>query len=246
MFGVSWLLKRASTRAFTNWMNESLALQGAAMEGVVQELFSELVVTGQRTKSPRVIAMMGLTGSGKTAVARRVAKKGGGVIVSSDTILLCLRARGMSMDGETRIGVHARLARFLLEEGFTVILDGDYVTPESLDFVEWISGYSVGRPIYIRTVCDLVIQEMRIMAPAYLEGSIYAHRLVWNTLPSRAPPALACHLEMMRRIGFHYDFTRCAGGQQTLRSFDHIGGLTTIDTGVDAWRDTLDQAMASW
>ena len=215
----------------------------------VSELFEQLRPSARYTSTPKVVAMIGLVGSGKSWVARRIAENMGAAIVETEAIRVYMLTRGMVEvdDSGTLFRIRARLAYKLLTLGYSVVLDADHVGTDDQSFVTLLALCSRVPCFYVRTVCNLIVHVVRIQRFTNMSESLYRyfasrHEEIRNFM---LPSAMRQH-EMMRRIGFHYRFSARPDGRWVLRSFDHIPGLVTLQTDGTDWEEVLDRAMKEW
>lgn len=110
---------------------------------------------------PFVIAMIGPVGSGKSHVARMLARTLGAVHLRTDDVRVRLRRRGQSM--HHAVPAMRRRAEALLRRGVPVILDSDFVNPEKRRELEGLLAPLGARPYFIEigTPEPLILARLR-------------------------------------------------------------------------------------
>lgn len=134
----------------------------SAERRVEVSLFRKNHVFSRKTKRPFIIAMIGLVGSGKSAVARSLAERIGAAIIEGDVIRTLLRSEGARLEGTYKI--EQNFGFEIIRQGGVAILDSDYIdAPKRATLLHRakVQGIEV---VFIRTVCDLDIMFGRIMS----------------------------------------------------------------------------------
>lgn len=146
----------------------------AAEHRVLTTLKKETFVLPPKGKQ-RVLAMVGLTGDGKTYIAERLAREHDATLISSDTVRVALKNEGCSYEN-----VNTIVRRFMLcvlSQNGSVVLDSDHVTPNKRG--------SLNRSLrefgiiaeYVRVIADSQ-DALRWIREGRYEGTIYDPKTV--------------------------------------------------------------------
>ncbi len=165
--------------------------------------------------TPTVIAMIGLVGSGKSTVAKALAKELGAIVIEADAIRVKLRKHGARFD-------HARLiaellAMELVEQQQNVILDSDFIDDDKRASLRARFANNAARLQFVRVVCEFDIAMGRIVAidPESRANEFFrGARSLWNA-PNRG--SVVRLREMMRRLPNHYAWYSAGGGRWSPR-----------------------------
>ncbi|MEG3437202.1 AAA family ATPase [Pannus brasiliensis CCIBt3594] len=152
-----YLSRQSYVRAKVN----SFLLDGDTFSETIRETarqYYHLAWEYTRPRSGRLIVLSGLSGSGKSTVAREIAKKLDGIRIRSDAVRKHLA--GIDLDDRGSIELYtpemsartfdrlAELARILLPLGYTVILDAKYDRAIWREPLRALAG-SIGVPFHI-------------------------------------------------------------------------------------------------
>lgn len=95
-------------------------------EKIVEENYKKtLKIVARLTKKPVIFAMIGLVGSGKSSVARKIASQIGANIIEGDAIRSELRKVGEKYEN-TRI-IAENIAINIIMNGGNIVLDSDFI-----------------------------------------------------------------------------------------------------------------------
>ena len=117
----------------------------------------------RKTCGPLIVAMLGIVGSGKSAVAQLLAQHiGGALVIEGDEIRTLLRTQGSPLEGTHKIELNVGLE--MTRSKGVVILDSDYIdAPKRAMLLNYAKAEKV-KVIFVRTVCDLDVMFGRIMS----------------------------------------------------------------------------------
>lgn len=208
---------------------------------VRDQLTRSLVLPKSRlTREPVTIAMVGLTGSGKSAVARILASDIGAAVISSDAIRVALRETGLGYDAISEIAEH--MAGTCLITNVNVVFDADFVSAEKRALLSASEIIGKTRIIYVRTICDIdtmIGRGMRAEAEPLFAG---AHS-TWDG-PPREQSAVVKLREFWRQTPRHYEWDKqVTGGFWHLRRFGFVD--YTVDTTEEGvWKKEVRRIVA--
>lgn len=178
----------------------------------------------RETKNPVIIAMIGLTGSGKGTVARELAKYFPANIISNDDIRIRLRNAGLSYD-HVRV-IAEQTARSILERGGNVIMDSDFIDAEKRATLLAIAEKYAAKVLFIRTYANRDVVLKRLLTKEYPKEGFFGGAKTDNGEYEGAVVALR---ELWRRTPRHYDWKEDGGGTWTLKKLP-IELFADIDT----------------
>lgn len=188
------------------------------LETLAMEAFArKLVLREHKTRLPIAIAMMGLTGSGKSTVAPEIAERIGAVLIDYDNISLELRSRGASYEGADEIAL--AVASALLSGDHSVVLDSDFASPHRRGNLRKGIREAGFRLDFVRTYADVGTIIARLMRAGYHEASGGA-----DVIPIRhqegvgSKNAVVKIEEMWRRTGAHYQRVDGAEGRWVIKN----------------------------
>jgi predicted kinase len=172
-------------------------------------------------QKPLLICMVGLVGSGKSTVAREIARALNAIVIENNEIRVEFnypRENGRDM---TRL-IAEMAACEVVREGGIAVLDSDFIDPRKRASLRAkVRGLGV-EIVYVRTFTDLEVMFSRIMNASYPSNELFGQR-------GGAPRKIS---ECARRLPLHYYQRRKGRGRWTLRRLP-FEVLAEIDTGVD-------------
>lgn len=183
----------------------------------------------QKTKKSLIVAMVGLVGSGKTTVAREIAKIIGAEAVDSDEIRAALRNMGRGFGGVRRIA--ETVAGETIKRGGSVVLTADFVDAQKRRIFEKKIKQFGARVIYIRTFCDRDVLIGRIISAHYRNNTndfFGGASTSWRG-NEKYRGAIVKLREMWRRTPHHYRWVNKNGGAWMLKKLP-IKFFAAIDT----------------
>lgn len=196
---------------------------------LIQSLVSAVRVPKRSTKTPLVIAMVGLVGAGRSSVAQDLAKALGGVVISSNDIRVALRKKLGKFDQVSVRAAGRAISEAVLAEGGIVILDTDNVAADKRDELRKLSNAKNIRVIYVRVFSDMDVQMGRIVADKYDASDLYVGATTVMKGTTGAKAAAVRLREMWRRTPLHYSWNSENGGSWILKTFN-FATFADIDT----------------
>ncbi len=160
---------------------------------------------------PLVIAIGGLSGTGKTTLARALAKKLGNELLRTDVLrqevderLPGHRGSGPSMRGADRYSPESRRrvydalfvrAHALIVSGVSVVLDGTFSTNDAISAASQLVGDNSAKFLAIQCICDPAVARKRIAARQRTHSDISEatpqlhdeQRAAWENWPAEVP-----------------------------------------------------------
>jgi predicted kinase len=124
----------------------------AAETRVWQTLLRDKFSTVWPAEEQVIIALIGLTGEGKSFIADRLAKQHKAVLLSSDRVRVALRKAGCSYKNVNVIV--RRLLIHVLAQGGSVVLDSDHVTPNKRGSLNRLLKNRSLKAQYVRVLAD--------------------------------------------------------------------------------------------
>lgn len=189
----------------------------------------------KKVRRPRVYAMVGLVGAGKSTVAREIAEKTGGVIIRTDAIRRFLPSDTLIYSSTDIRNIAGICVGSLVQNGHSVVLDADCVSYKTRMRLKAIERSGV--PVYsIRVVSDLKKQIERLSKYPVRKT---IHRTHAHTPVFRSPiNALTC---MSSRLPLHYRWDQRQDELFLKKLSFPIHAV--IDTSNKSWKTTLASAL---
>jgi predicted kinase len=167
-------------------------------EQVQKEFLDELTPTPRKTPHSLIIAVIGLTGAGKSSVARELVKRVGGTIITGKKIRRVLSERGEPETQAPTIAEHLMID--ILQHGGNAILDSDHINIEANNRARLRKrAHALGAHLVLIDVfCDFYIAIKRILT-AWKENQT-------------SDQAIEKLVELLDRIPHHYEWRNKDGG----------------------------------
>ena len=179
-----------------------------------------------------LVAIVGLTGSGKSHMARLLARLIGAVVVCADDISVQLTNHGAGYDNTWLIAENS--AAKTTANGRNVIIDSDFVDKNKRESLKILAKEIDATLIFIRTICDFDIMSQRIRENDPDNFFNFAK----STSKAKDHGKDVKFREMARRILLHYDWTAEGGGKLTPKNM-HFLTYAPIDMGADNWEESV-------
>lgn len=175
-----------------------------AEEKVQKEYIAHLGLAEKKdgARPGKIIGIIGLVGSGKSAIARILASEFPGIIVEGDAACVMLREAGASYDRAWKICENIAIAA--AGSGAHVVLDADYFAAEkraSLNQAAKDAGVDV---LYLRTICDMDVMIGRMIMASYPEHSFFGGAsTMWRGTLDQCGAVVKIR-ELIMRLASHY------------------------------------------
>lgn len=201
-------------------------------------LIESLLVAPRKTKKPIVVAMIGLVGSGKSTVAKELAKHISATVIEGDTIRVFLRKENEKYEGMRKIAENAM--ENVICKGGNVILDSDHIDAKKRAILRE-KAKKLGAVLYFirtHTNWDMMVgyalaADYHDTADDFFGGASSPYQ---GDVKTRG--AIVKIREMDRRKPHHYKWQNVGGGKWTLKKLS-FPILATIDTTTDKWKEDV-------
>lgn len=180
------------------------------------------------TETQVIVAMIGLVGSGKSAVAKELARHIGATIIQGDAIRIELRKQHERYEKAHAIGEHAVLE--VLKRGGNVVLDSDFIDAAKRMNIREKARKARVRLEFVRSICDLDVMVGRALSARYRDSAddfFGGAASPWKGSAQTRGAAVKVR-EMWRRTPQHYRWINDTGGQWILKKLPFA--TTDIDT----------------
>lgn len=179
----------------------------AAEKRVQEEYIAHLGIgLTKSARSGKIVAMVGLIGSGKSRIAQGLAKEFPAIIIEGDAVRVCLREAGASYDRAWKICENAAIA--VTESGAHVVIDADYFAAEKRASLNKAAKKAGVDMVYLRTFCDFDMMIGRMMAASYPEDSFFGGASTqWQGTADQRGAVVKLR-EMMSRLPSYFQAVR--------------------------------------
>lgn len=193
---------------------------------ISNDFISRLAIPSQKPRVPFLVGMIGLTGSGRTTVARMLAENiPGSILISANSVRFLLSERNMPWGQNVR-EVLRDAGTKLLNDGYGLIFDGNAAQEEDRDNIAKIAKPSGAKVFYIRISIDIERAKQREIEkynnPEWV-SSFQEFRV--NTTEK-----MIANIEAQRERDLHVDRTNIPDLMGTI---DNSGSLENLKGQVD-------------
>lgn len=211
-------------------------------ERAAQEVFiASLDVPKRKTVKPMIIAMIGLVGSGKTSVAKELAKRIGATVIEGDDIRIELRKQNERYERARAIAENVALE--VVNRGGNAILDSDFIDAKKRASLREKARKAGVRVAFICTYTDYDVMVGRVITADYRNdvGDFFGGALSkWDGSEQSKGAAVKLR-EMWRRTPQHYRWENKVGGQWVIKN-PPCAVLADIDTtNPDEWKREVEK-----
>lgn len=188
-------------------------------ERAAREAFTaKLKIEKRKTGKPFIVAFIGLVGSGKSSVARELAKHIGATVVGGDDIRIELRKRSENYERARAVAEDAALE--IVRRGGNAVLDSDFV-----DRKKRASLREKARKVDVPVVFICTYADYDIMIGRALTADYYNHcndffggaGTAWQG-GEQTKGAVVKIREMLRRTPLHYKWKNELGGRWVIKN----------------------------
>ncbi|OGF73698.1 hypothetical protein A3J56_01925 [Candidatus Giovannonibacteria bacterium RIFCSPHIGHO2_02_FULL_46_20] len=207
-----------------------------------QEAFEKTLSHIQRkTKNPIIVAFIGLVGSGKSSVAKELAKHIGAVVIEGDAIRVELRKQSECYERARLIAENVALRA--IERGANVVLDSDFIDANKRASIRKKAQQRRARLVFVRTHCDIDVMVGHTLSANYKDTTddfFGGASSSWGGSAQSKGAAVKVR-EMYRRTPQHYQWINKDGGAWKLKKlpFQVLAMIDTTDTAL--WKKQVAQ-----
>lgn len=181
----------------------------------------------QRAQCLFIVGIIGLIGSGKTAIARMLQKKlSGGVLVKSDSARFLLSEAGLGYDKVTE--VIYPVAKWLLHNGHSIIFDGDYVNDEKRDRLQKFANEHGAKLYFIRIAPNKKLSLKRLQK----RWEEIESRVIKQSFDNFLVVTRGKEDNLFRRVSLHNQL-QDKDISNLIGVIDNINGLDNLEKQVD-------------
>lgn len=181
----------------------------------------------RRRKLPVILAMIGITGAGLSAIARELGRRLGWSVMEKNKIRVKLREEeGGFTPALTDQIFYSMLGHILGGKG-SAILDSDFIAKRKRKRLERFARRLGARVVYLHVVCDRDVMIARMLRAKY------------NPKTDIFQSAAVAVRDHCRRYPWHYRWSEAGGGTYMLRR-PPVKVFATLDTtDPEKWRKRL-------
>lgn len=196
---------------------------------------AELKMPARKTPSPVIVAFIGLVGSGKSSVAKELARQIGATVIEADGIRIDLGRQG---EGYERAWVIAENSAIeVVKQGSNAILDSDFVDEKKRASIREKARSAGVHLAFIRTVCDFDVMSQRIRANN--PGEFFNNASSSSTATDKGKDVKM--RELLRRLPHHYRHVNRGGGTWILKKFPFAVFAEINTTNSDSWKQDVEK-----
>ncbi len=204
-----------------------------------QKAFLEsLEVTPRKTKKPVVVAMVGLVGSGKSTVAKELAKHLCATVIEGDVVRVFLRKEDEKYEGMRKIAENAM--EEVVRQGGNIILDSDHIDVKKRASLREKTKKLGAQIHFVRTHINWDIMVGYALAADYRDTpeDFFGGASSPYQGDAKTKGAIVKTREMWRRTPHHYKWENTGGGKWALKKLP-FPVLAMIDTTTDKWKEDV-------
>lgn len=178
---------------------------------------SNIKVVECLTKSPVIVAMIGLVGSGKSFVARYLARRIGGTVIEGDAIRVELRKQDAPFE-RTRV-IAEEMALEVIRRGGNAILDSDFIDAKKRASLREKARKVGVQVLFVCTYCDIDVMIGRALGVSYRDSPddfFEGAASLWKEEETKG--AVVKIREMLRRLPLHYSWEKNGGGKWKIKN----------------------------
>ncbi len=202
---------------------------------------AKIQVVKRKTNKQVIVAMIGLVGSGKSSVARELAKHIGANVIDGDEIRIELRKQNERYERARAIAEDAALA--VVRQGGNAVLDSDFIDPKKRASIREKARKAGVRLVFIRTHADLDVMNGRIITAHYANrvDDFFGGAATKWTGNGQSKGAVVKLREMTRRLPLHYRWRNKVGGKWEIKN-PPCKVLADIDaTDQASWKQEVEE-----
>ena len=180
-----------------------------------------------RTKTPVIVATVGVSGAGASTIAKTLAKKLGWAVLEKNKIRVKLRQEGHGFTRETTNQIYYAVLSKIMKGWGNAILDSDFVEKATRRKLERFAKRFKARIAYLHIVCERDTMLAWMMRANY------------NPKTDIFKSAVVALREHSRRLPWHYRWSEANGGTYLPRRLPikFFAEINTADP--DKWKKKL-------
>ena len=184
-------------------------------EEAQNEFMTKLKISKRKTGTPVIVALIGLVGSGKSTVARKLASLIGATVVGGDEIRVELRKKNQSYDRARLVAENTALE--ILKSGGNVIMDSEHLDSKKSASLRVKAKKTKATVLFVRVFADYDVMAGRIVSADYQSNDFFGGASSkWNrSIQDRG--VVVKLREMWRRTPNHYRWVNKVGGKWILK-----------------------------
>jgi len=157
-------------------------------------------VKRRRTKTPVILAFIGVSGAGASTLAKAFSKILGWSVVEKNKIRVKLREEGKGFTPQKTDQIHYAMLAKVLKSGGNAICDSDFVEKPKRKKLERFAKKFGARVLYLRLFCDRDVMFSRMLKSKY------------DPKKDIFKSAAVAVREHSRRLLWHYRWSEANGG----------------------------------
>lgn len=177
------------------------------------------VIQKRKTDEPVIVAMIGLTGSGKSSVSQEMSKLIGATVIEGDDIRIELRKQGEAYERARALAENVALE--VVKQGGNVILDSDFIDPKKRASIREKARKAHIRLVFICTYTDdFDVMVGRALTADYknsVDNFFGGASSQWKG-SEQSKGAVVKVREMWRRTPHHYRWENKGGGRWVIKN----------------------------
>lgn len=210
---------------------------------VLNDAVRQLPRVSSERGTPVIVAMVGLVGSGKSTVAREIARRINGTVIEADEIRTMLRQYRHGYDHVWLIA--ELLALTVLRRGGNPVLDSDFIDRYKRASLRQRAEAAGVRLALVRTHCHPHITIGRAGSASYPADSFMGGASSPWKGEGFATGAVVKIGEWERRRPNHYDWSPKGGGTYTLKRLPFAPDADIDTSEPEGWRQPVDAFATS-
>ena len=120
---------------------EGKDLSNVELNKITREYQQQINIPKQKIKPQIILCSVGLVGAGKTTILKAISKKLGLIKISSDEIRKLLKTKDFNFI--RTIDIVKKIMENYLNQGFSLAMDGDAITPEIQKYVNKFASNTI-------------------------------------------------------------------------------------------------------
>ena len=192
-----------------------------------EKFLKTLEVVSRKTKRPLVVAIVGLVGSGKSFVARKLAETISATVVEGDEIRVCLSKERERYEGARKIAENT--VAEIIKKGGNVVIDSDHINSAKRASLREKARQIGAKLILVRTYLERDVMIGRAINENYPQDGFWERAARKSKWQGDFGAATVKIREIRRRTPLHYRCVNKGGGKWILKKLP-FAIFSEIDT----------------